>query len=180
MGRKKQVDVELLDTRSALETLEQPSDHVNRLGREEAAKRVRPERRFKAGAGKLSVPAIPGFRTYWANLPTLDYDMEYNLLIDRGYEPVLRKEIEPGVEALDPSLANSKVVISTGKDTRGILLKIPTEWWEADQAEFVAENNRKVNNQVAGAEHIADMYKADGSLQAIKASVSVNTHYGKI
>lgn len=175
MSKKNNIDKELMDTRSALETLDGPSEHVTT----EAPKRVRPSKKFTGHEGPLSFPQIKGFKIKVARAPSSDFDFEYLKLLDEGWEPVLRKEYEPELESTDPQLANSKIMRSIGKDDKGILMKLPEEWWEEDQAAFCKENSKHVTARVYDKEQAAELAR-ESTLKAIEGSISVNTKYGKI
>ncbi len=83
---------------------------------------------------------IPGFRTYRATIDDPLKAGRKEEFLERGYTPVYRRE-SLGPDCDRPDELDIKPVGSAdGHIIHGLLMKIPTEWYEEDQAAKVQAN----------------------------------------
>lgn len=108
---------------------------------------------------KLEVPEIPGFHLHWFK----GTPERLQRALDAGYEYVEEQEVKLNSVSLGGDSAasgntdmGSRVSIVSGSDSgrdgqavRLILMKLKQEWWEEDQLQIEARND-KVRNTLLG------------------------------
>lgn len=120
------------------------------------ARRPRPARPSFDNPGKLKFPPIPGYRLFVASVDDETQPHEYAKYIDIGYTPVQASEIGYDKLGHRPLKPDDKVEVNLGRGVRGILLKIPEEWYQEDVDAFVKHNNQMFVKRKDEADKSAD------------------------
>lgn len=107
--------------------------------------------------GKLSVSRKdPGFVYRFVN----DEGDKVSDMIERGYEPVAKSETKVGDARVDNSSAEGSLhLISVGNGVKSVLMKIPKEYYDEDQAIKQGEIDKQ---------------------EAATKQEALNGHYGKL
>lgn len=145
----------------------------------------RPDRKFSTTRGALHEPKIPGFRCYLANYYGLaeEQGRDYLLLLDKGYTPVLRKELDPDLDRSDPSLANSPIIVPTGENSggtkKGIWLKIPQAWWDDDYEKDCKANDKRTSHMSEETRESLSKLNEAGA-KSLQQKVTTSTIFGNL
>lgn len=101
----------------------------------------RPSNRVAVGEQTISsIPEIPGFRTYLVTIDDPRRAGRKDKFEKAGYTPVIRRELY-GDDCDKPDELDILPVDSIdGKVIHGLRMKIPTEWYEEDQAKKTQRN----------------------------------------
>jgi len=131
----------------------------------------RPKNRVAVGEQEsFTIPEIPGFRTYLVTIDDPRRAGRKDKFEKAGYTPVLRRELY-GSDCDKPDELDIVPIDSIdGHVIHGLRMKIPTEWYEEDQAKKV-NKNRAVEAAVTTGEKI-DVNKM------LKAPVRSPDNYG--
>lgn len=113
--------------------IQQSANAANRLDR--------PRRRPFDNPGRLKFPEIPGYHLFVAAIDDPNLPNEYERVEDIGYKPVTAEEIGYHKRGLRPLQEGSHVYVNLGKGVKGILMKLPIEYYEQDNADFAKHNN---------------------------------------
>lgn len=101
----------------------------------------RPRRRPFENPGRLKFPEIPGYHLFVAAIDDPNLPNEYERAEDLGYVPVKAEEIGYHKRGLRPLKEGDFVYVNLGKNVKGILMKLPIEWYEQDIADTAKYNN---------------------------------------
>jgi len=116
----------------------------------------RPKRRnFGVAGGKLNFEERPGYQRRVVN----DVDGRVAELEEYGYE-VVRKPAEAGEQSAgDASKLGSVVRKPVGGGVEGVLMEIPKEWYEEDQA---AKEARRLSKEQSLLSEATDLSPGEG------------------
>lgn len=117
-------------------------------------RKVRPKNRVAVGEQQaIHVPDIAGFKLYLVTIDDPRRPGRKDKFLNAGYTPVLRRELF-GDDCDSPDEFDIVPVDSIdGKVIHGLRMKIPTEWYEEDQAKKI-QRNRAVEAAVTTGERI--------------------------
>jgi hypothetical protein len=143
--------------------VEQTASAANRL--------ERPRRRSFENPGRLKFPEIPGYHLFVAAIDDPNLPNEYERAEDIGYVPVLAEEIGYDTRGLRPLTKGEKIYVNLGRGVKGILMKIPQEWYEDDLAESFKHNNKQLMSTKDSLDSKADkdLIMTKGELHKLKS-----------